>query len=129
LRYPAQDQTKGFEAAMATPFDIRLSRSASRGLRQRHAPLLVELELYFSCLLRKRVRFPDDTSADALPIPCPHPMLEIRFRPVMTRACSMVEVDGAPDLEAFPIRRPAAFRPRWLQLDFRGGYWAGEFGF
>jgi len=114
---------------MSAPFDIRLSRSALRRLQQQHVPLLVELELYFSCLLRKRVRFPDNAPADALPLPCPHPMLEVRFRPVMTRACSMAEVDSAPDLEAFPIRRPASFRPRWLQLDFRDGRWTGEFGF
>ena len=55
--------------------------------------------------------------------------LTVCFRPVMTRACALDAVDGHPDLEAFPIRRPAAFVPRWLRLDWRHGAWHGEFGY
>lgn len=36
---------------------IELSRAAIKALAQRSTPLLAEMELYFSCLIRKVVRF------------------------------------------------------------------------
>jgi len=108
--------------------EVRLSSAASAALTARGTPLVVEMELYFSCLIRKRVRF----------LSAPHPdafcavvddRLTVCFRPVMTRKCDLSEVEGQPELEAFPIQRPEAFVPKWLALDFRRGAWSGEFSF
>jgi hypothetical protein len=108
--------------------DLRLSPAAHTALAARTAPLVVEMELYFSCLIRKRVRF----------LSAPHPgafctsldeQLTVCFRPVMTRHCALSEVEGQPELETFPIQRPEAFLPKWLALDFRRGKWSGEFSF
>ena len=109
------------------PMSVRLSAAAERALRGESAPLVAEMELYFSCLIRKQVRFhrgeqPDDAVAVA-------EGLYVRFRPVMTRGCSVAEGGEAPPLTDFPIARPEDYVPHWLRIDYRAGEWAGEFGF
>jgi len=105
---------------------VRLSRAAQAALAT--GPLVVEMELYFSCLIRKRVLFPPAAHRDAT---CARldECLTVCFRPVMTRQCAVNGVQGSPELETFPIRRPEAFLPKWLTLDFRHGNWSGEFGY
>lgn len=106
---------------------IRLSASAQRALAGRKTPLLAEMELLFSCLIRKRVHFRDHLGSEAAtPV---SDALAIRFRPVMTRVCAMDSVDGSPPSEDFPIADPRPYIPRWLTIDFRKGRWQGEFGY
>ncbi|OIO78783.1 MAG: hypothetical protein AUJ86_03750 [Hydrogenophilaceae bacterium CG1_02_62_390] len=106
--------------------DIRLSPAAEHALAQRQTPLLAEMELLFSCLIRKRVRFGDLTAEDAIPA---SDRLSVRFRPVMTRVCAMADVTGSPPLDDFPIANPRPYVPRWLAIDYRRGQWLGEFGY
>ncbi|MGQ9666227.1 MAG: hypothetical protein ACUVWB_02845 [Anaerolineae bacterium] len=106
--------------------EIRLSPDAEKALAARATPLLAELELLFSCLIRKRVRFSDLDSENAASA---SERLFVRFRPVMTQVCAVAEVDGAPPLDDFPIADPKPFVPRWLRIDFRKGAWQGEFGY
>ncbi len=104
---------------------VEWSASADRRMRHLEEPLLVEMELYFSCLIRKAVRFGIDAQA-------PHyvqasPNLRIGFRPVMSKVCRVSDVEDAPPLEDFPILRPESFVPKRLEIDFRGGRWVGDF--
>jgi hypothetical protein len=70
--------------------DVSLSRAAERALEQRGRPLVVEMELLFSCLLRKRVHF-GEAAADATPVDA---RLAVRFKPIMTKKCSVAEGGG-----------------------------------
>ncbi|MDR3393932.1 MAG: hypothetical protein P4L70_02920 [Parasulfuritortus sp.] len=107
--------------------DVRLSASARRALASRQTPLLAEMELLFSCLIRKRVHFRDHLDAEhATPV---SDGLAVRFRPVMTRACSVSSVEGHAPSEDFHIADPRPYIPRWLSIDFRKGQWLGEFGY
>jgi hypothetical protein len=108
---------------------IKLSPSAKQALTQRESPLIVEIELYFSCLIRKRVLFPDSARNDGIALPSSVDNLQVIFHPVMSRKCSVSETQGAPDLETFPIAKPEAFIPRWLKLDRVNNQWQGEYGF
>lgn len=110
------------------PLQVAWSPAAERELARRASPLLAEMELYFSCLIRKRVRFRDGANGedDAVAV---NPQLRVAFRPVMTETCSVGGTDDAPPLTAFPIVNPGAFVPHWLRLDYRQGQWVGEFGF
>lgn len=106
---------------------VRLSPSAQAALRTRRQPLLVEMELFFSCLIRKQVRFRDfDQDAGAIPA---GPNLLLRFHPVMTAACGKDYEGDEPPLTDFPIARARAFVPHWLAIDYRNHAWTGEFGF
>lgn len=104
---------------------IEWSAAAAQAMNVLGTPLLVEMELYFSCLIRKAVRFNFDASADGFVSVTPQ--LKVRFRPVMTKACAVGEARDTPPLGDFPIAKPEAFVPRRLAIDHRGGRWIGEF--
>lgn len=106
---------------------IEISAAAVRALQQREKPLMVEMELYFSCLIRKRVRFYDTGEHGHYAIATQK--LRVGFRPVMTAHCSVHDIDGPPPLTDFTIRRPESFIPRWLHIDHRHGQWTGDFGY
>ena len=109
------------------PFRVTLSEAAQCALAQRSTPLIAEMELYFSCLLRLRVRFYErDEGASATPI---NAQLSVRFRPVMSRRCDLHEVKGKPPLDDFPLVKRAPYVPHWLRLDFKKGAWVGKFGY
>ncbi|MHB1514169.1 MAG: hypothetical protein ACYCVY_00370 [Acidiferrobacteraceae bacterium] len=108
------------------PVEIDWSTAARRMLEQREQPLRVEMELYFSCLIRKRVRFDEQVRSRSFVAAGTY--LEVAFRPVMTRACQMSDYDEVP-LTDFPIVNPTAFIPHWLRIDFRRQAWRGTFGF
>jgi hypothetical protein len=128
-------------SAVSIPFgqgalEVRLTPRAKEALGALRAPLDIELELYFSCLIRKRVniRVAAPVGRDAPPTPSATACgklgaeVSVSFRPVMTKACSLKDVAGAPDLETFPIVNARAFTPKWLELDHRHDGWRGAFG-
>lgn len=106
--------------------NVSLSKAANDALAQRDTPLLVEMELYFSCLIRKQVRFRDAGTDSAIPF---NERLHIAFRPVMTRACGKDYEGDEPPLTDFPIVNAKAYVPRWLRIDYHRGQWQGEFGY
>lgn len=107
---------------------LALSKAASDALDQRSHALLLELELYFSCLIRKRVHVHEDaTGEDAIAL---SDKLHIRFRPVVTQTCAMRDVPrDNPPVRDMPIVRPERYFPHWLTLDYRHGKWLAEFGY
>lgn len=107
--------------------NLELTPSATKALQQRDTPLHVEMELYFSCMIRKKVRFYEQANDDEYTRAASN--LQVRFRPVMTQRCSLHETDGPPPLTDFPINNPESFVPHWLKLDFHKGQWQGEFGY
>jgi hypothetical protein len=117
------------------PVRILRTERAERALAQRRQPLAVELELFFSCLLRKRVRFPDPGELEAeVPADPAAPAMRtadgrlvVAFRPVMSRHCALEE---GHQLEAFPIAQPEPFVPRWARIDYHPRHgWQGEVGY
>jgi len=104
---------------------VEWSASADNKLQDLAEPLLVEMELYFSCLIRKAVRFGRD--AHMGDFSSAGTRLKIGFRPVMTKACRVSDFEGAPPLEDFPIVKPEAFVPKRLTIDYRKGKWSGDF--
>lgn len=109
------------------PVRVTLTPAAREALWRRDTRLLAEMELYFSCLIRKQVRFREaGTNEDSIAV---NERLHVRFHPVMTARCG-VDYDGdEPPVTDFPITRPEAFTPAWLRIDFRNHQWLGEFGF
>jgi hypothetical protein len=110
------------------PLRVRLTRNAEQALAERVTPLVAEMELYFSCLIRKRVRFHAEVPDDhCQPV---SPNLSISFHPVMTEQCRLDDsAQGEVPKAEFPITNPAAFLPHWLNIDYRKGEWCGEFGY
>ncbi len=84
------------------------------------------MELYFSCLIRYKVRFHERADDGAVVV---NDKLWLRFRPVMTAQCGNDYDGDEPPLTDFPIVKPGAFTPHWLTIDYRRGQWQGEFGY
>lgn len=111
------------------PLDVRLSRSAGLALAAGSGVLLVELELVFACMIRKRVSFRKMDCcelADEAAVSV-NTGLAVRFVPLMSRAACSVGLDAAPVCE--PLDDPRPYVPRWLAIDYRRGQWLGEFGY
>ncbi len=104
---------------------VEWSAAADKAMNELAAPLMAEMELYFSCLIRKVVRF--GAGAATRYSVAVTPKLTVCFRPVVTKACSVSEVEGEPPVEDFQIVKPEAFVPKKLHIDFRRGQWVGEF--
>lgn len=113
------------------PIAVTLSPRARKIAAALHAPLIVEMELFFSCLLRKRVLFHATGKApeSILERIALHPSLILQFRPIVSEICRIDELEGAPPVMTMPAKRGEAFIPRWLKIDHRGGEWFGEFGY
>ena len=105
---------------------VTLTDAAERALAARDAPLEAQMELYFSCLIRLKVRFLDVVSEAAAPA---GERLAVSFRPVMTAACDNRFEGDEPPVTDFPLERVDAYTPRWLEIDHRRGTFEGRFGF
>ncbi len=108
------------------PVAVSLSPAARVALESRATPLYVEMELYFSCLIRLKVRFHEaEEHGQSVPV---SDRLRVSFRPVMTASCDTDYEGSEPPLTDFPIAREEAFVPKWLTIDHVHGQWQGEFG-
>jgi hypothetical protein len=105
--------------------EVRLTSAAQKALAKRTTPLVAEMELLFSCLLRKRVHFGESVD-EATPV---SDRLAVRFKPIMTRRCSVADGGASPPSESFPLENPRPYVPNWLAIDNRRGVWVGEFGY
>lgn len=106
--------------------EVSLTSAASKALAARQTMLVAEMELYFSCLIRKQVRFKEVVDDDVVKL---SDNFGVRFRPVMTAACGVDYEGDEPPLTDFPIQKPESFIPHWLKIDFKKNEWIGEFGF
>ncbi|WP_455365587.1 hypothetical protein [Kaarinaea lacus] len=106
---------------------VSTTKEADAILSSRALPLIVEMELFFSCPLCKKVRFFVDDNKEDSSVHI-NDKLAIRFRPVMLRDCSKQEVETQLVTD-FPIVKKQPYIPKWLYIDFRFGHWFGEFGY
>lgn len=114
------------------PLRVQFTRQAVAAAAALQGPLTIEVELYFSCMIRKAVRFRHARPDETLPTGSHTSLSEhltLQFRPVTTQHCQIEVGAGAPPLETMPVTRPQAFVPRWVSIDFHHGDWLGEFGY
>lgn len=111
--------------------EVTLTDRARTALSRRTLPITAEMELYFSCLIRKQVRFYDSSNHDKNPTMETrlNDRMRIRFRPVMTKACGKDYEGKEPPLTDFPIENSKAYIPHWLKIDFTNNEWVGEYGY
>lgn len=109
--------------------DVRLSPAARQALARRGEGLVVELELLFSCLVRKQVRFPVRPPAGSYPLESAEPKVTAHFHPIVRHHCRLDEIQGEQATDDLPLANPTAFMPRWLKLDYSDGVWSGDFGY
>lgn len=107
---------------------LKMSKAAEKNLALQDKPLCLEMELYFSCMIRKQVNIRERIDSEySVKV---SDKLEVGFRPVMTSTCSVSSCEGdSPPVSDFPIEKPERYIPHWLKLDYKKGQWLGEFGY
>jgi len=104
---------------------LEWTNRANSELINRNKSLIIEMQLYFSCMVKKRVLFhssPEFTTTHV------NEKLAIAFRAVQSTACDPVEF-----AKNFPVKKVLTssaaqkMRPSKLQFDFQNGNWHGEY--
>jgi len=106
---------------------VEWTERAERALSGRCDPVIVEMQLYFSCVVKKLVLFHEQTDLETIAV---NDKLHIAFRAIQSAVCDPEEF-----ARSYPVGRvlnsPATAKmiPLKISIDFRKGYWQGDFGF
>jgi hypothetical protein len=108
---------------------VEMTASAMQALALRAEPLYVELELYFSCLVKKFVHFRADSRGKTT-VPVGDKLL-LYFRPVTSTACTwdVAERLGRQpemDIDSEALHHVA---PKRVFIDHVDGQWRGSYEF
>jgi len=104
---------------------IMYSRRAEKALSQRSHPLIAELQLYFTCVVQKRVNFHEKSELETITA---SPQLEIAYHTVQSDACEPVEfAKKHPVKKELNSRGAQSMRPSLFKIDYKQGQWTGDF--
>jgi len=120
---------------------IKLSNAALAQSKTMDSPLVIEIQVYFSCLLGKRLAFYSEKimkgawCLDKLEFEEVIKKSEhltgnvyISFNTVMTKSCPVSDYIGPPPVTDFEIKNQAPYVPSWLNIGFNNDQWSGQFG-
>ena len=106
---------------------ILYSKRAEKALKNRDSALIAELQLYFTCVVQKRVIFHEKTELDTIKA---NNNLEVAYHTVQSNACDPVEfADKHPVKKELKSKGAQSMRPSALKIDFKNGQWIGNFYF
>lgn len=106
--------------------NILLTKRADQALSRLEHNMTIELQLYFSCMLKKRVLFHmQDVGFASEPI---SPKLNIAFRSVQSDNCNPEEFAAHhPQKKALDNPTINSMMPRELCIDYINNTWVGDF--
>jgi hypothetical protein len=106
---------------------IMYSKRADKALKQRNNALIAELQLYFTCVVQKRVVFHEHSNIETITA---NDKLKIAYRTVQSDACDPVEfADKHPVKKDLNSKGAQSMRPSLFKLDYKNGNWVGDFSF
>ena len=104
---------------------IHYSKRAERALNQREKSLIAELQLYFTCVVQKRVVFHEETKLETIKV---NPKLEVIYHTLESDSCDPTEfAEKHPVKRELKSKAAQRMRPSSLQIDFINDQWSGEF--
>lgn len=107
--------------------DIMYSKRAEKALIKRDTSLIAELQLYFTCVVQKRVVFHEQTHLETIIV---NPHLKIAYHTVQSNACDPVEfADKHPVKKELNSKGAQSMRPSLFKIDYKNGEWTGDFSF
>lgn len=105
--------------------DVYLTQRAKKALQARSSPMVVELQILFSCVVKKRVVFEYEGNTG---VKTADGLLELVCRVTRSNECSPEEfAAGYPVKNELHTEQARNMVPRTLYIDFKGGQWSGEF--
>lgn len=107
------------------PVTVQWTDKADRMLRARDSELIVEMELYFSCMVKKYVHFHEELPEN--PVVRVSERLSVFYQPVTSKSCKIEEaIERQPTIDLAPDILNG-YVPKYLYIDYRDGQWYGEF--
>jgi len=107
------------------PLTIEWTKRADKALSQTTKKLIVEMQLYFSCVVKKRVLFTEQADFQTIMI---NDNLSVAFHPVEAASCDPIEfARNFPARREFDSVSAKKMRPQELQLDYKNNTWQGQF--
>lgn len=104
---------------------ILFSRRAKKALEKRDSSLIAELQLYFTCVVQKRVVFHEKTDLETHKT---NSNLEVVYHTVQSNACDPVEfAEKHPVKKELHSKGAKSMRPSLLKIDFKNNEWIGDF--
>ena len=98
---------------------------AEREAVRRQAALIVEMQIYFSCVVQKRVLFHEHVDLPTLDV---NGKFKVMLRPVEAASCDPVEfANNHPISHEYTSKGAKGFRPSRLELDYNNNQWTGTF--
>jgi len=105
--------------------EVKWTDRAERKLRQGGDKVIVELQLYFSCVVKKRVLFHNRVEFETVKV---NDNIEMAFRPLASKACNPREFAASyPQGKNLSQGVAANMVPRKVEIDYRRGNWEGQF--
>lgn len=109
------------------PLLVEWTPGAQREFESRIHPLYVEMELYFSCMVKKFIHFREQPRNDT-PVYVSE-KFAVYFRPVTSTDCSVelaTDLGRQPELELHN-ERTLRLVPKRIFVDFKNTRWSGEY--
>ena len=108
-----------------THFVVRYTRRAKNALESRKQRLIIEMQIYFSCVVQKRVLFHDTFEYDTTPI---NDKISVALRVVESTSCEPhYFANNHPVRREFTSDGARKMKARELMIDFKNNRWVGEF--
>lgn len=105
--------------------EVKWTARAERELRQLDQGLVVELQLYFSCVVKKRILFHAGSEIDAIRV---NDRLGLTFQAIASAVCDPREFASSyPQGKNLSGGKAARMVPRTVEIDFRQDGWEGQF--
>jgi len=108
--------------------ELRWTSRADAELHRHEVALIVELQLYFSCVVKKRVLFHRlPVEFDTVRV---NDRLELAFRPIASAVCDPREfAANHPHGRDLVVGQAARMVPRVVEIDCRKNSWQGQFAY
>lgn len=104
---------------------ISWTQRADDAFSLRDNKLIIEMQLYFSCVVKKRLIFHDNDDLDYVTI---NNKLGVVFRPVEASSCSPEEfASNYPVKQQLTSNSAVKMHPSSLEIDFKNSDWQGTF--
>ena len=104
---------------------VSYTSSADKALLSRSEPMIVEMQLYFSCVVMKRVLFHDSLGLETVPV---NDKLSVVFNTVESASCDPVQfAQNHPARRILDSEQALRMRPKTFMLDYKKNHWIGEF--
>ncbi|VAW58937.1 hypothetical protein MNBD_GAMMA11-1889 [hydrothermal vent metagenome] len=104
---------------------IKYTKRAKKALAARNAPLIIEMQIYFSCVVQKRVLFHESFEHETIPV---NDKITVAIRSVESESCDPeYYASNHPEKRVLDSSGAKKMSARELILDYKNSEWIGCF--